>query len=179
MDLPAVDENVEYVESANQYNPIIINVPHDPSNDLTNTDLFQPISATNDISLYPPQPTFSTAHNENNCSRKQFTPVTSVNWTDTPFSTVTNSQFTGSEELPADILGLDSAYQLFHYFFTDDLLDHICTETHKYSIQKNFKPFQINKIDLRRFLGICIMMSVQKNPSIRSYWGPNIGNDVI
>jgi len=75
---------------------------------------------------------------------------------------------------------LDSPYQIFSYFFDNDLIDHIFEETLKYSIQKNVeKPFKINKTDFKRFLGITTMMSVQKNPSIRSYWSSNIGNDII
>ena len=79
-----------------------------------------------------------------------------------------------------EILNLDSSYQIFSYFFDNDLIDHICEETLKYSLQKNVeKPLKINKTDFKRFLGITIMISVQKNPSIRSYWSSNIGNDII
>jgi len=174
VELPVIDENLVFVESLNHNNPIVTSVPHDVTN-----DVLLPSTYSNNFSENTTQPTVSISENTN-CHQKPFTPVTSVNWTNIPFEHNTSSQFLGSEELTTDILNLDSPYQIFSYFFDNDLIDHICEETLKYSIQKNIqKPFKINRTDFKRFLGISIMMSVHKNPSIRSYWSSNIGNTVI
>lgn len=50
----------------------------------------------------------------------------------------------------------------------------------RYSLQKNLnKPFEVTDIDLKRYLGICIMTSICIVPGIRQYWSENLGNHVI
>jgi len=140
VELPVIDENLVFVESLNHNNPIVISVPHDVTN-----DVLLPSTYTNNFSENTSQSTVSISENTY-CNQKPFIPVTSVNWTNIPFEHSTNSQFLVSEELTIDILILDSPYQIFSYFFDNDLIDHICEETLKYSIQKNVqKPFKINR----------------------------------
>lgn len=63
-------------------------------------------------------------------------------------------KFKGSCDLLDDILSLSSTLDFFNYFFTNDLYKHICDETLIYSIQKDVhKPFIINEVDLKKFLG--------------------------
>lgn len=88
--------------------------------------------------------------------------------------------FTGSTALPNEIVSLDSPLQYFNFFFTDNLIEKICHETHKYSVQLDpNKPFFITKTELRKFLGICILMSLVHVPNSRNYWNEILGNRTI
>lgn len=51
---------------------------------------------------------------------------------------------------------------------------------HKFSIQKDpSKPFSITTNELKKFLGICLLMSVAPLPNIRMYWETELGLPVI
>lgn len=91
-----------------------------------------------------------------------------------------NVNFTGNTELSDEILKLSSPYQIFKYFFYDDLFDHIVYETLLYS--KQIDPdsnFKIISNDIKKYLGVCILMSLVNISNIRKYWSPNLGNKVI
>lgn len=81
-------------------------------------------------------------------------------------------EFTGATDLPEILLQLKTPYDFFTYYFTNDLFQHILQETTKYSIQKNpDKVPDVTLLDLRKYIGILIFMSVYHYPSVRSYWG--------
>jgi hypothetical protein len=89
------------------------------------------------------------------------------------------NEFNGTVGLGEKILNLDTPYQFFGYFFSDDLLEHILLETHKYILQLDpSSTFRVTIEELRRYLGCCILMSLISLPSIRDHWGP-LGNDLI
>lgn len=68
-------------------------------------------------------------------------------------------------------LDLETPYQFFSYFFTEDFLKNIVQETHTYSIQSNpARPEKITTTELKQYSGILTFMSVYRYPSIRSYW---------
>lgn len=89
-------------------------------------------------------------------------------------------QFSGISTLPREILNLQTPLQFFNFFVTEELLEHICNETHKYSIQLDVnKPFHLTKTELKKFLGICVMMSLIHIPNCRNYWNEVLGNRTI
>lgn len=105
--------------------------------------------------------------------------VKNVVWTEGNFPVI-NSHFLGNSDLPSDILELETPFQIFKYFFTSDLLDHICCETYKYGVQNNSStPLKINNEDLQKYIGILIIMSLVNISNIRNYWSPVLGNDLI
>lgn len=58
------------------------------------------------------------------------------------------------------------------YFITNELLSEIASQTNLYSKQKNVNSrFVTNNVEIRKFIGILIFMSVYRYPSVRSYWG--------
>lgn len=75
---------------------------------------------------------------------------------------------------------MDTPLQFFLHFFDDALLDHIVEETHKFSIQKDItKPFNITKFDLKKYLGICLLMGLALLPNVRLYRGAELGLPLI
>lgn len=185
-----LDENVELFQ--NDDSTILINVPHlilynDQNNDISNTNL-EVLNTNIDLSiLFISTDTPPACSNQSNFPRHStkkkltFTPITSVKWRKNSMDLSSDSvKFKGNCDLPVDILSLTSTLDFFNYFFTYDLLKHICEETLIYSIQKDVdKPLAINEVDLKKFLGICIMTTVHQNTSIRKYWSENVGNDII
>ncbi|KAJ8913087.1 hypothetical protein NQ315_006588 [Exocentrus adspersus] len=58
--------------------------------------------------------------------------------------------------------------------------EHIVEQSNLFATQ-NFPNASINltKTDIKRYIGICILMSVIHMPNIRTYWSANIGLDLI
>lgn len=82
--------------------------------------------------------------------------------------------------LPDEITNLETPLQFFKFLFNDDLLQNICNETHKYSIQCDpNKPFPLTKNELQRFIGVCVLMSLVHLPNSRNYWNDILGNRTI
>lgn len=88
--------------------------------------------------------------------------------------------FCGNEVLPSEICNLSTPFSFFRYFFNEDIIKNIQQETNLYSVQKcPNKSISITCLEINQYIGICIMMSVVRNPSVRSYWSDIIGNNVI
>ncbi|KAE9521871.1 hypothetical protein AGLY_017753 [Aphis glycines] len=105
--------------------------------------------------------------------------VKNVVWTEGNFLVI-NTHFLGNSDLPSDILELETPFQIFKYFFTSGLLDHICCETYKYGVQNSSSnPLKINNEDLQKYIGILIIMSLINTSNIRNYWSSVLGNDLI
>lgn len=111
-----------------------------------------------------------------------------LDWKNIPFTwkkhslTVTeeDKHFEGNDCLPDEVMELDTPYQFFKYFFTDELMDKIIQESKLYRIQQNpNKPLVMTKDDLQKYIGICFLTSVQRNSNIRDYWKDVIGNSLI
>lgn len=91
-----------------------------------------------------------------------------------------NTDFIGNSNLPSDILELETPYQIFKYFFTNDLMEHICSKTLKFSVQKDStKSLNLSTNDLQKYVGILIQMSLVHISNVRRYWSPNVGNQLI
>ena len=89
-------------------------------------------------------------------------------------------KFRGKTDLPGDILELETPYAFFRRFFSDDLLERIVEQTILYSIQVDpNKPLDLTVNELRKFLGICCVMSYIHVPSTRDYWSTVYGNEMI
>ncbi|OWR52641.1 hypothetical protein KGM_202606 [Danaus plexippus plexippus] len=82
--------------------------------------------------------------------------------------------FRGQKELPETITRLDTPYKCFRYFMNDALFDHLVEQSNLYARQKNIRTnFSVQSVDLRKFVGILLYMSVYRYPNVRSYWGNN------
>ena len=88
--------------------------------------------------------------------------------------------FCGSDELTSEIKILEIPCKFFMYFFTDDLLSLITNETSLFSTQKDpNKPLVIESDDIKKFVGICIIMSFVHLPSAKGYWNHVNGNKLV
>ncbi|XP_026745537.1 piggyBac transposable element-derived protein 3-like isoform X1 [Trichoplusia ni] len=89
-------------------------------------------------------------------------------------------KFNGTEEYPESLMNLQTPFQFFSYFFTEDFLSQIVTETNYYAVQKKpDRPDVITLGELRKYLGILIYMSVYHYPSVRGYWANKHGFEAI
>lgn len=123
-----------------------------------------------------------TVYKINTTKRTKFREIKSVIWKKRPFQISPDEiKFKGDTSLPQDpFFDLESPLDFFNYFFSSDLIKHICEESLRYSLQKNVnKPFEVTVTDLKRYLGICIMTSLCIVPDIRQYWSENLENNVI
>lgn len=90
------------------------------------------------------------------------------------------TKFHGQADLPKNLEDLETPYQLFKYFFDDEILNKIVVETNLYCRQKNIDdPFVVTKVDINQFLGILIMSSIINYPNIRMFWDSLIGVKLI
>lgn len=84
--------------------------------------------------------------------------------------------FGGNAQLPPEMMNLSTPYTFFKYFFTDELMKNIVEQSNLFSIEKDpSKPANITENDLRRYIGVCLYMSIVHMPNLRSYWGHNLG----
>lgn len=89
-------------------------------------------------------------------------------------------KFEGNVLMPEQIKSFDSPKDFFLYFFDDNLLLYIVEQTIMYSVEvAPSKPLSITKTELKKFIGILIMMSIVHVPNSRSYWSENLANNVI
>lgn len=89
-------------------------------------------------------------------------------------------KFRGSESLSNTLLELDTPYECFSYFFTEDLYDKITEESCLYAQQIEIdKPLYLTKAELKKYFGIIIYMSNIRLPNTRSYWNHDVGLEII
>uniref|UniRef100_A0A8D8ZG94 PiggyBac transposable element-derived protein domain-containing protein n=1 Tax=Cacopsylla melanoneura TaxID=428564 RepID=A0A8D8ZG94_9HEMI len=89
-------------------------------------------------------------------------------------------KFRGNDRLPEEITRLQTPYQFCTYFFTQEMKRKIVEETIRYSVQLDpSKPLPLSMVDLDKFLGICLLMSVVHLPNSRYYWHSLIGNESV
>ncbi|KAJ2937544.1 hypothetical protein O0L34_g19054 [Tuta absoluta] len=82
-----------------------------------------------------------------------------------------NTTFMGCEDLPPEIMALETPMTFFKYFFTTGMLALIEDQTLLYAQQTNpSKAEIISTDDIKKFIGIIIYMSVVQLPSTRHYW---------
>ncbi|CAH2102653.1 unnamed protein product [Euphydryas editha] len=79
-----------------------------------------------------------------------------------------------------DIADLDTPYRCFLHYFSPDFLQKISDETNLYCKQTNpSNPFSITAMEVKKFIGILLFMSVEHFPSVRSYWNEKFGYEPI
>ena len=61
--------------------------------------------------------------------------------------------------------------EFFGRYFTEDLLEKMALETNLYAVLINGNSLKTNKAELRKFLGINILMGNFHLPRVRMYWG--------
>lgn len=65
---------------------------------------------------------------------------------------------------------LETPLQIFRYFFSDDLIEHIVFESNRYSKQVDpNNTFSMTGDDIKNFLGICTIMSIDHVSDVRKY----------
>lgn len=80
--------------------------------------------------------------------------------------------FIGNSALPPEIKDLKTPFELFSYFFDDELVAMISEETNRSALYTNPETeFATSIQDIRQFIGILMYMSVYRYPNIESYWG--------
>lgn len=105
--------------------------------------------------------------------------VKNVKWSSGNLTNI-SCNFQGNTNLPEEILELETPLQIFKYFFTNDLIDHICSESLKYSVLNGISnPTQITPEDLQKFIGILTLMSLVNITNVRHYWCPTLGNNLV
>lgn len=91
-----------------------------------------------------------------------------------------DTKFSGDDSLPPTITNLQTPYQFFRYFFTDELLQKIIEETTRYGTVINpERPFIVSRTDVLSYIGILILTSIMTAKNIRFYWKSNIGMSII
>lgn len=69
---------------------------------------------------------------------------------------------------------------IFKFFFTDELIDFIAEQSSQYSVQTNpDRPVEVTSADVKKYVVICIFMSLVHVPNISDYWDPVLGNTSI
>lgn len=80
-------------------------------------------------------------------------------------------KFTGDLEPYKRTTAIQTPFQFFSFFMTDNILMKIVFETNLYIVQKEIAHCQpVTLLEIRKFLGILIFMSVYHYPNVRSYW---------
>lgn len=88
--------------------------------------------------------------------------------------------FLGSSTASGGLSHLETPYQCFNHFITEDFMKTLVEETNLYIIQSNpSSSITFTEYDLYKFFGILLYMSVIKFPSTRSYWSPKFGYEPI
>ncbi|XP_053964729.1 piggyBac transposable element-derived protein 3-like isoform X1 [Anastrepha ludens] len=84
--------------------------------------------------------------------------------------------FLGRSAFPIEISQLETPYQCFKYFLDDDFIQKIVDQTNLYIKQKDTNSkITYTALDIKKFFGILLFMSVQRFPNTRSYWSPAFG----
>lgn len=84
-------------------------------------------------------------------------------------------RFTGDTKLTASICKLETPYEFFNYFFSNDLIQQIVCQTNLYAVQKRpERPAVFTEIEIKQYIGIIIYMSIVHMPNTRSYWSEEL-----
>lgn len=84
------------------------------------------------------------------------------------------------EGLQDDIASLKTTYEFFSYFVTPDLLITIAEESKTYLLQCNPNATQtITETDIKRFLGVCFLLSLAPPHDIRKGWSKVLRNKIV
>lgn len=65
---------------------------------------------------------------------------------------------------------VEEPLEYFEYYFDENILQHILSETNLYSVQQTSEFLEVNMRELKAFIGIFIYMGICSLPSIVDYW---------
>lgn len=83
--------------------------------------------------------------------------------------------FCGNTELSQEIMKIDTPFGFFKYFFDDEIMRHIIQQSNLYSFQTNpNSSYILTEEDFRRYLGVCLFMSIVHVPNTRAYWSEKL-----
>lgn len=89
-------------------------------------------------------------------------------------------KFRGQTSLDDSFLSLETPFEFFKYFVTDDLIEHISKETKRYMSQKDgSKPIEIDRYDIMKYFGILVFLTIMQCSNFRYYWNNSIGHPSI
>ena len=67
-------------------------------------------------------------------------------------------------------LGNFSPFQMFQYFFDQNVSDLIIEQSIKYSRENNDHDFTLDILDLYRFIGVLLLSGYHSLPQVKNYW---------
>lgn len=79
--------------------------------------------------------------------------------------------FRGNSQLPERFQQLKTPYSCFSYLFPDEIFERVATETVNNARQQNNTDFTVSSVDIKKYVGILIYMSIYRYPSLETYWG--------
>ena len=86
--------------------------------------------------------------------------------------------FLGNQEL--SFTEDQSPIEIFRFFFSDDLIEHIVFQTNLYNTQKSpRKSLDLNTDEFEKFLGILLAMSMVKLSNSRLYWSSKLNCPLV
>lgn len=95
-------------------------------------------------------------------------------WVDKPMNYDENSNaFLGCEDLPSDIMALETPFQFFKYIFPTAAFNLIHEQSQLFALQTTNsieRAESITRQDISKFIGVITYMSVVQLPSTRHYW---------
>lgn len=84
-------------------------------------------------------------------------------------------RFTGDQTLDENLCKLETPYEFFRVFFSNDLIKEIVQETNLYAVQKKpERPPVFTEMDIKQYIGIIIYISMVHMPNTRSYWSEEL-----
>ncbi|XP_055914246.1 piggyBac transposable element-derived protein 3-like [Eupeodes corollae] len=173
-----LDFSADECEQDPTFAPPVDSSSENDSDNLPPEHLIQPKHTVHHSPPPPPQP--STSRGITNSSEAKPAKV-NVIWKKKHLELIQEQlSFLGDDDLPNDFLQLETPYQFFSYFFTDEVVDHIRDQTNIYSVQKDpNKPINIEAIDVRQFVGVVLYTSVVRILNVRNYWSDKMGITII
>lgn len=83
--------------------------------------------------------------------------------------------FHGDVQLSDTIMALETPYQFFTYFVTNELLNKITDETNLYAVQSKPERNDVfTSTDIRQFIGLTFYTSLVRMPNVRCYWSEKL-----
>jgi hypothetical protein len=84
-------------------------------------------------------------------------------------------RFRGSTDIHGELLDLETPYQFFKYFFSEELINIIVYQSNLYCVQTQpDKPLDVTVCDIKQYIGILLYMSLVNMPNTRSYWSDEL-----
>ncbi|KAJ8259928.1 hypothetical protein GJAV_G00175100 [Gymnothorax javanicus] len=151
------------------------------SDDGDDDENFQPDSQSGESEDETDDDSFSESDDEplSNLAAKQKTKgrakdcgtKTDYTWCKRPFTPPDDVAFTGEKNDPLpDDADTRTPFMYFKQFVTDEMLQHVATETNRYSVEKSGQSINTSAKEIQQLLGMYLFMGLAQMPNRRSYW---------